>query len=147
MHGTAGPFGTWNYPGLLGRLTWEIATVSGMSQLSSEYAKEVIMACAMLVAGRWAFLYPDRVLLFTKAREVSPSTISKILIRGVALLFALGGSWVLCSLIFEYTLPGLLHHHPTAFSVYKNASAVLLTILSLRIRKADTRKAATAASR
>lgn len=133
-------------PEILTRLR-KVAIVPGVSDMFAEYAKEFFMAVAIVLAGRWAFLHPDRALLLTNARDAAPTKFSLTLIRGAALLVLLAGSWVLCSLVLRYSLSGLLHQHPAAFRASRNLSAILLAAASVFITKKTKTNAATAASR
>lgn len=107
------------------------------------------MAVGFLLLGRWIFLHPDKALLYTKARDVTPNQVVRTLIRGVALLFLLLGSWVLCSSVFDHAAPALLHAHPSAFSLGTKIAAVLLAAVSVSVGKTDKDEddRATAASR
>ena len=114
----------------------------------TQQLKLAAMAVGFLLLGRWIFLHPDKALLYTKAREVSPNLVVRTLIRGVALVFLLGGSWVLCSSVFDHAAPALLHAHPSAFPLFTKIAAVLLAVVSVSIGKGDKKEAdrATAAS-
>ena len=106
------------------------------------------MAVGFILLGRWVFLHPDKALLYTKARDVTPNQVVRTLIRGVALVFLLVGSWVLCSSVFDYAAPALLNAHPSAFPLFTKIAAVLLAAVSVSVGKPDKKEAdrATAAS-
>jgi hypothetical protein len=121
-----------------------------VNPLISERLKLIAIALGFVLLGRWIFFHPDKALLYTKARDVSPNQIVRTLIRGVALLFLVVGSWVLCSSVFDYAAPALLQAHPSAVRLGTKIAAVLLAAISVSVGKPDKKEEAdraTAASR
>ena len=112
-----------------------------MNPLISEQLKLIAIALGFVLLGRWAFLHPDKAPLYTKARDVPPNQAVRTVIRGVALLFLVGGSWVLCSSAFDYAAPGLLHAYPSGFRLATKIAAVLLAAISVSVGKPDKEEA------
>ncbi|MGE5325304.1 MAG: hypothetical protein ACM3SW_20720, partial [Actinomycetota bacterium] len=115
----------------------ELDIVRRVNPAITEQLKVAAMAVGFLLLGRGVFLHPDRALRYTKARDVSPDQFVRTLIRVVALVLLLMGSWVLCSSVFDYAAPALLHAHPSAFRLITKVAAVLLAVVSVSIGKRD----------